>query len=83
MTPFINYERTFLQQAGVQLPAGRNVVRMIPKDLENLLANIEKEYAESKGKVWPNQIAKTVFESKPVSGGYEFEIISMRYRKGY
>lgn len=81
-TPFIAYERNFLQRAGVQLPSGRNVVRLIPPDLENLLANIEKDYAESKGKVWPNQIAKTMFESKASGSGYAFEITSQRYRRG-
>ncbi len=81
-TPFISYERNFLQRAGVQLPAGRNVVRMIPKSLEDILANLEKDYADSKSKVWPNDIAKTVFESKASGSGYSFEVTSQRYRRG-
>ncbi len=81
-TPFIAYERTFLQRAGVQLPAGRNVVRLIPPDLENQLAHLEMEYAKSKGYQSVTQLAKTVFESKSSGSGYSFEVTSQRYRKG-
>ena len=72
----------FLQQAGVALPAGRNVVRLIPQDLENELAHKELEYAKTKGYQSVTQLAKTVFESKPAGSGYEFEVVSQRYRRG-
>ncbi len=81
-TPFIGYERAFLQQAGVALPAGRNVVRLIPTELENELAHKELEYAKTKGYQSVTQLAKTVFESKPAGSGYEFEVVSQRYRRG-
>lgn len=81
-TPFISYERRFLQQAGVQLPAGRNVVRLIDDNLQATLQNLEAEYAKTKNRVAPNDIAKTVFESKASGNGYAFEVISQRYRKG-
>ena len=84
-TPLAGYDRALLQQASVNL-GGRNIVRFIPgeaaNDLENVLANIEKEYCEKAGHVFPNDIAKTVFESKSSGGGYAFEVTDQRYRKG-
>ena len=84
-TPLAGFDRALLQQAGVSLN-GRNIVRFIPgeaaDDLENVLANIEKEYTEKAGHVWPNDVAKTVFESKSSDGGYAFEVIDQRYRRG-
>jgi hypothetical protein len=40
------------------------------------------QYANSKGYQSVIQLAKTVFESKAVAGGFEFEVTSQRYRKG-
>ena len=80
-TPLIQYDRQLLQQAGIGL-SGRNIVRFIPPDTENLLANIEKTYCEGKGFVFPNQIAKTIFECKSEGAGYKWEVIDQRYRKG-
>ena len=80
-TPLIQYDRQLLQQAGIGL-SGRNIVRFIPPDTENLLANIEKTYCEGKGFVFPNQIAKTIFECKSEGAGYTWEVIEQRYRKG-
>jgi hypothetical protein len=79
--PLLQFDRQLLGAAGIQF-SGRNVIRFIPKDLENKLANLEKEYAESKGKEFPGSIAKTIFESTADGSGYEFKIISQRYRKG-
>ena len=81
-TPFIGYERSFLQQAGISLPAGRNVVRLIPPELENQLAHLELEYAKTKGYQSVTQLAKTVFESKASGSGFAFEVTSQRYRRG-
>ena len=79
--PLLQFDRQLLSSAGIQW-TGRNVIRFIPPDLENQLAYMEKEYTEGKGKVFPNDIAKTVFESQSAAGGYEFKIVSQRYRKG-
>ena len=78
--PLLQFDRQLLAAAGISY-AGRNVIRFIPKDLENRLANMEKEYAEGKGKEFPGSIAKTVFESNADGSGYKFSIISQRYRK--
>jgi hypothetical protein len=82
--PLLQFDRALLAAAGIQY-SGRNVIRFVPKDLENQLANMEKEYADSKGKGedFPKKIAKTVFESTANGSGYEFKIISQRYRPGY
>jgi hypothetical protein len=58
------------------------MLKFIPKDLENQLAQIELEYSTSKGYPSVTQIAKTIFESKSDGGGYKFEVTSQRYRKG-
>jgi hypothetical protein len=71
-----------LQLGGVQLE-NRQILKFIPKDLENVtLANLELEYARSKGYRSVTQIAKTVFECKSFGAGYRFEVTSQRYRKG-
>ena len=81
-TPFIGYERQFLQRAGVQLPPGRNVVRLIDDQLVATLQQLEADEASKNNRVAPNDIAKTVFESKSDGNGYVFEVVSQRYRKG-
>ncbi|TWU07996.1 ABC transporter ATP-binding protein [Stieleria varia] len=80
-TPLIQYDRQLLGQAGVQLQ-GRNIVRFIDAELENVLAHAELEYAKSKSYQSVTQIAKTVFECKAGGDGYVFEVVSQRYRKG-
>jgi hypothetical protein len=79
-SPLMQFDRQLLQQAGIQLP-NRQILKFIPKELENLLAQIELDYAKSKGYNSVTQLAKTVFESKPEGGGYAFTVISQRYRK--
>lgn len=79
-SPLMQFDRQLLQQAGIQLP-NRQMLKFIPKDLENQLAQIELDYARSKGYNSVTQIAKTVFESKAADGGYAFEVVSQRYRK--
>ena len=80
--PLLQFDRQLLGAAGIQY-AGRNVIRFIPKDLENALAQMEKDYCESKGKNFPGSIAKPVFESSADGSGYQFAIVSQRYRIGY
>lgn len=78
--PLKEFDRQLLTEAGVRT-GGRQLLRFIPKDLENILANVELDYAKSKGHPSVTEIAKTVFESKATSsGGYEFVVIEQRYR---
>ncbi|MEL6105446.1 MAG: hypothetical protein AAFU85_05400 [Planctomycetota bacterium] len=79
--PLIQFDRALLSAAGISY-SGRNVIRFVPADLENLLANIEKDYCEKKKKTWPGSIAKTVFESVRGDNGFEFQVVSQRYRPG-
>ncbi|MGB1925409.1 MAG: hypothetical protein ACPHL6_02700 [Rubripirellula sp.] len=79
-SPLMEFDRQLLNSAGVQL-ANRQMLKFIPKDLENQLAVIELEYSTSKGHPSVTEIAKTVFESKSDGGNYVFEVVSQRYRK--
>lgn len=80
-SPLMQFDRQLLQQASINL-TNRQMLKFIPKDLENQLAQIELQYSASKGYPSVTQIAKTVFESKPDGRGFKFEVISQRYRKG-
>ena len=74
------YDDQLLNRSGVTT-RGRQILKFIPKDLENKLALTELEYAKTKGHESVTEIAKTVFESQPgSSGGYSFVVISQRYR---
>jgi hypothetical protein len=46
-----------------------------------LIANIELDYAKSKGHQSVKEIAKTVFESQAKDNAYVFVVIDQRYRK--
>lgn len=78
--PLMKYDQQLLQKAGVKL-TGRQMLKFIPKNLENMLANIELEYAREHGHEKVTEIAKTIFESRAVDGGYMFEVIDQTYRK--
>ena len=45
VTPLMQYDRQLIQQAGVPLP-GRQMLKFIPPDLENLLAHTELDYGQ-------------------------------------
>lgn len=77
--PLMQYDRQLLQKAGVSL-SDRQMLKFIPKDLENMLANIELEYSKSKGHPSVTEIAQTIFESRPADGGFTFVVIDQKYR---
>jgi hypothetical protein len=77
--PLMKYDRRLLEKAGVRL-SNRQMLKFIPKQLENMLANIELDYAKERGHNKVQEIAKTIFESRPVDGGYTFEVIEQTYR---
>ena len=80
-SPLMEYDRQLLQKANISLAGKRQMLKFIPPDLENLLANTELEYAKSKGHPSVTEIAKTIFDSKADASGYKFEVVSQRYRK--
>lgn len=78
--PLMEFDQQLLQQAGVQTN-GRQLLKFIPKELEEQLAQIEMRYANSKGHTTVKEIAKSIFESRSSGGGgYEFVVIEQRYR---
>lgn len=77
--PLVAFDRQLFGQAGVQTQ-GRQLLKFIPKDLEDRLYQTEMKYAISKGHSKVREIAKTVFESQPVSSGFDFVVIEQRYR---
>ncbi len=78
--PLKQYDVQLLGQAGVQTQ-GRQILKFIPKDLEEQLAQTEMLFARTKGHNSVKEIAKTIFESRATSGGgYEFVVIEQRYR---
>ena len=77
--PLVAFDRQLLGQAGVQTQ-GRQLLKFIPKDLEDRLYQTEMKYAISKGHSKVREIAKTVFESQPASSGFDFVVIEQRYR---
>ena len=76
------YERQILQSAGIP-NANRQVLKFIPKDTEEKLAQAEATYyTEKRNKeLRIADIAKTVFECRQIKkgGGYEFVVIDQRY----
>ncbi|TWU43939.1 hypothetical protein Q31b_14710 [Novipirellula aureliae] len=78
--PLLQYDKQLLQKAGIPLP-GRMILKFVPENLEAQLAQTEMEYAKANGRSSVEEIAKTVFESQPDGGGYQFEVVDQRYRK--
>jgi hypothetical protein len=79
--PLLKYERDALNKAKV-VTSGRQVLKMIPKELEDKLAVLEKEFAMKRvgPQVSVKQIGKTVFESQPFGKGYHWVVIEQRDR---
>ena len=79
----MQFDRQLLQKSSISLSNNRQMLKFIPKDLENItLANLEIQYARSKGHESVTEIAKTVFLCQAAGSGYEFVVTSQRYRKG-
>ncbi len=74
------FDQQLLTQAGVRTQ-GRQILKFIPKELEDTLYQTEMRYAISNGHDTVTEIAKTIFESQAsAGGGYEFVVIEQRYR---
>ena len=77
--PLVAFDRQLLGQAGIETQ-GRQLLKFIPSSLEDQLARAEMKHAISHGHNKVREIAKTVFESRPTSSGYDFVVIEQRYR---
>lgn len=77
------YEKQMLQAAGVPI-AGRQILKFIPDETEELLALAEaKFYLANRSKdLKIAEVVKTVFECrlKKDEAGYEFVVVDQRYR---
>lgn len=80
-TPLSKYDAKLLSKAGVKTGGDRVTLKFIEKELEAQLATIELAYAKDRGHDTVKEIAKTIFESSAEDDGYEFIVISQRYRK--
>ncbi len=85
--PLLQFDRQLLKKASVDT-GGRTILKFLTPELENELANLEYNYAKKQLNtsdtpgVVAMQIAKTIFESQPVTGkGYQWVIVDQRYRK--
>jgi hypothetical protein len=79
-SPLYQFDRQLLQKAGVNV-SDRELLKFVEDELQNMLANIELEYATKAGHPSVKEIAKTVFQSVPTGNGYGFEVVNQRYRK--
>ncbi|EMI57990.1 hypothetical protein RSSM_00509 [Rhodopirellula sallentina SM41] len=77
--PLMRYEAELIEEAGVELD-GRHMLRFIPIELEQQLAEAELEFASMSGHESEAEIALTVFRCITTDGGYEFRIADQRYR---
>lgn len=78
-SPLQRFEERLLMQAGVST-RDRQILKLIPEELEMQLATLELRHAVSKGHDSVDQIARTVFECVSKGSGYEFRVVSQRYR---
>jgi len=79
----LQYEKQILQAAGIP-HTGRQILKFVPNDVEEQLAQAEAAYyIDKRSKDFRvTMVAKTVFEcrQKGKGGGYEFVVIDQRYR---
>jgi hypothetical protein len=80
-SPLYQFDRQLLQKAGVNIGAGRETLKFIEPELENMLAHVELEHAAKNGHPSVTEIQKTIFESQAKGGGYEFVVVDQTYRK--
>jgi hypothetical protein len=81
-SPLLKYERDLLVSAKVAV-ASRQILKMIPKELENELAILEKTSAMQKrgNDVKVKEFGKTIFECQPNSPkGFRWVVIDQRFR---
>ncbi len=73
------FDRQLLTSAGVRT-TGRIIVQFYAKEVENSLAQLELAYARANGKNSVKQIKQTVFGVRRQGNGFEYYVLSQRYR---
>ncbi len=69
-----DFDSKLLLKAGIPT-VGKLMLQFYSPETENLLANLEKNYANRDAK----EIRKTVFEVQPTPGGFEFKVTEQSY----
>jgi len=69
-------DRQLLARGGIDT-AGRVVVQFLPLEIEQLLKQLEHDYAKGRP---VEQVRKTVYQVKPVGRLFQFEVIDQDYR---
>jgi hypothetical protein len=80
--PITKYERSFMDKAGIAT-TGRQILKLVPKVLEDELAVLEKQYGikERGPQVSAKDFAKTIFECQPgETKGFRWVVVEQRYR---
>lgn len=78
-SPLKSFESTLIRSAGVELK-DRQMIQIIPEELEQALASIEMRYAEKTGHTSVSEIAQTTFRCVSIDQGFEFRVVDQRYR---
>ncbi len=79
-SPLKKFDSQLLQKAGIPT-SGRQIIKLLEPDIENMIANVELAFAKKNGHQSVTEIAKTVVESKAEDSGYVFIVVDQRYRK--
>ncbi len=77
--PLKQFDIRLLKMAGIKTK-GRIIMQFYPPDVENHLANLELNFAKQNGKTSVKQIKRTVFGVRRGGRGFEYYVISQKYR---
>ncbi len=73
------FDLRLLKMAGIKTDR-RILMQFYPRDVENRLANLERAYFLKNGKTSVKQVKQTVFGVRRDGSGFEYYVISQRYR---
>lgn len=79
-SPLQRFDWQLLTAAGADV-IGREMLKFIPRRLENQLAQLELEYARAHGVASAKSIARTVFSCRPTGEKLEFVVVSQQLRE--
>ncbi|MBX3423621.1 MAG: hypothetical protein KF752_18850 [Pirellulaceae bacterium] len=77
--PLKQFDQQLLTQAGIST-TNRQLLKFIPKELEDKLAQVELAHASNNGRKTVREVAKTIFQSQPSGDGFEFVVSQQLYR---
>jgi len=77
--PLSAFDRQLLVRAGIETER-RLVLQFYSKEIEKLLSRLEAQEARSHGQADPRSFVKTVFDVRPIRGGYAFFVKDQYFR---